>query len=215
MNVKVFLVDDHPLFRSGLRQALAQRSGLTVVGEASTGATALTLAVELAPDLILIGGHLPDMDGVEVTRRILEALPSGRILLLARDPARSRVDDALQAGARGYLSKRSTAAELIQAIEMVMAGKLYLSPEVSVSILEDYRKGLVEEPEPLRPSLSDRDKQLLWLVAEGRRNKDIAVEFTISPKAVEAYRSRLMKKLGCSSLAALVRYTIREGIVAA
>ena len=124
------------------------------------------------------------------------------------------VDEALQAGVCGYLSKSSPLEELIHAIDLVMAGRLYLSPDVSADILEDYRKSLNEEPEPSKPFLSEREKQLLRLVAEGRRNKEIATLLSISSKSVEAYRSRVMKKLGCSSSAELVRYAIREGIAA-
>jgi len=215
MNVKVLLVDDHPMLRDGLRQAMARHPKFIVAGEASTGANALKLAAELAPDLIVMDIHLPDMNGLEVTRQILALQPSVHILVFSGDAARSVVDEALQAGACGYIWKQSAAEELIRAVEMVMAGKLYLSPEVSSGIFEDYRKSLVQETDPCEPLLSQRDRQLLRLVAEGRRNKEIAVELAVSPKTVEAYRSRLMKKLGCSSSADLVRYAIREGIATA
>jgi DNA-binding NarL/FixJ family response regulator len=215
MNVKVLLVDDHPMLRDGLRQALARHSKFIVAGEASTGASALKLAVELALDLVVMDLHLPDMSGIEVTRQILRIRPSVSILVFSSDAARSMVDEALQAGACGYLWKQSASDELIRAVEMVTAGKLYLSPEVSSGILEDYRKGLVEDTNPSKPCLSERDKQMLRLVAEGRRNKEIAVQLAISAKTVEAYRSRLMKKLGCSNSADLVRYAIREGIATA
>jgi len=203
------------MLRNGMRQAIAQQPDLTVVGEASTGAAALKLVAELAPDVVVMDVHLPDLNGIEVTRRILRLLPAVKVVVFSGDAARSLVDEAIQAGACGYIWKQSATEELIRAIEVVMTGKLYLSPEVSAGIMEDYRKSLVGESEPAKPLLSDRDKQLLRLVAEGRRNKEIAVHLTLSPKSVEAYRSRLTKKLGCSNSADLVRYAIREGIVSA
>ena len=202
------------MLRKGLHQALAQQLNLTVVGEASTGANALKLAAELAPDLIVMDVHLPDMNGVEATRRILGVLPSAKVVVFSGDADRSLVDGALQAGACGYIWKQSAVDELIRAIEIVMAGKLYLSPEVSAGILEDYRKGLSAESEPSKPLLSERETQLLRLIAEGRRNKDMAVQLELSPKSIETYRARLMKKLGYSSTADVVRYAIREGIIA-
>jgi len=197
---------------SGLRQTMAQHPHLTLVGEASTGVLALKLAGELAPDLIVMDIHLPDLNGIEVARQILQAQPSVKVVIFSSDTIRAVVDQALQAGVCGYVSKDSALDELMQAIEAVMAGKLYLSPDVSAGILEDHRRSLVEEFQPPKPELSEREKQLLRLVAEGRRNKEIAVQLSISPKSVEANRSRLMKKLGCNSSAELVRYAVREGI---
>jgi two-component system response regulator NreC len=212
MNVKVLLVDDHPVLRNGLRQAMAQRPDLTVVGEASTGASALEQAAKLTPDLIVLDVHLSDMNGIETARKILGVLPSAKILIFSGDVARPLVDSALQAGAHGYVCKRNAVEDVMQAIDVVMAGKLFFSPEVSAGILEDYRKGLIEAHEQSKPLLSEREVQLLRLIAEGRRNKEIAVQLGISSKSVETYRSRLTKKLGYSSPAELVRYAIREGI---
>jgi len=215
MNVKLLLVDDHPMLRHGLRQAVAQKSGFTLVGEASTAEQALKLAIEVTPDLVVMDVHLPDMNGIEATRKILSALPATKVVIFSSDPSRSLVDEALQAGVCGYLLKSGAVDELIHAIGLVMEGKLYLSPEVSAGILEDYRKGLVEGVAPAKPLLSDREKQLLRLVVSGKRNKEIAGDLGISAKSVEALRSRVMAKLGCSNSADLVRYAIREGIAEA
>jgi DNA-binding NarL/FixJ family response regulator len=212
MKVKLLLVDDHPMLRHGLRQTVAQQPNLILAGEASTGVLALKMARELTPDLVVMDIHLPDMTGIEATRQMLGAQPSIKIVVFSSDTARALVDEALEAGVCGYILKSGAAEELIQAIGLVMQDKLYLSPEVSAGILEDYRRNLVEEPEPAKPVLSEREKQLLRLIAEGRRNKEIPVHMTLGVKSVEAYRSRLMKKLGCSCSAELVRYAIREGI---
>jgi DNA-binding NarL/FixJ family response regulator len=156
--------------------------------------------------------HLPDMNGIEVSRHILNGQPGIKIIVFSSDTVRTLVDEALQIGVCGYLPKSSSVEELIMAIESVMAGKLYLSPEVSGDILADYRKSLRSDAQPLKPLLSEREKHLLRLIAEGRRNKEISAELGVSIKSVEAYRSRLMKKLGCSSSAELVRYAVRQGI---
>jgi len=156
--------------------------------------------------------HLPDMDGIEASRQMLNTLPALKIIIFSGDVTRPSVNAALEAGVRGYLSKNITLEELMRSVDLVMAGRLCLSAEVSAGILEDYRKSLVEPTEPSKPCLSEREKQLLRLVAAGRRNKEIAGQLAVSTKSVESYRSRVMKKLGCSSAADLVRYAIREGI---
>ncbi len=212
MKTRLLLVEDHPLLRHGFRQAVAQQPDLTLVGEAATGAEGLRLARELTPDLVVMDIHLPDMNGIEATRRMMGAGPSIKILIFTGETSRRFVDQALLAGACGYLSKAGALEELIHAITLVMEGKLYLSPEVNAGILEDYRKSLVEGPEPSKPCLSEREKQLLRLISDGRRNKEMAGQLGLSIKSIETYRSRLLKKLGCSSSAELVRYAIREGI---
>jgi DNA-binding NarL/FixJ family response regulator len=208
------VVDDHLMLRRGLVQILAHRPELSFVGEAATGAEALALARSLSPDLVFLDINLPDMNGPEVTRQMLAILPAVKIIIFSCAVERAVVDEALQAGARGYLAKTGGMQELWQALEAVMAGKLFLSPEVSTDILEDYRRSLLEGSGPLKQQLSEREKQLLRMVAEGRRNKEMAGELAITTKSVETYRSRIMKKLGYSSSAELVRYAVREGIAA-
>jgi DNA-binding NarL/FixJ family response regulator len=222
MKVKLILVDDHAMFRSGLHHALLLRPNLEVLGEASTGESALTLVKELKPDLVLMDVHLPDMNGIEASRRILNDHPSIKIIIFSGDTIRASVDEALQVGVCGYLSKAGPVDELNLAIDSVMAGKLYLSSEVSGDILNNYReslqdsrKGLLEDTSVTRSFLSEREEQLLRLIAAGRRNKEISAELNISIKSVEAYRARLMKKLGCSNIAELVRYAVRQGITEA
>jgi DNA-binding NarL/FixJ family response regulator len=215
MNANVLIVDDHPLLRSGLRQAVEQHPNLTFAAEAASGAMALQRTAESKPDLVVMDIHLPDMDGIEATRQLLELHPSAKVIIFSADASRELVDRALQAGACGYILKKSVAEELLQAMQLVLGGKLYISPEVSAGILEDYRKALVGETVPAKPVLTEREKDLLRLVADGKRNKEIAERLGLSAKSVETYRARLMRKLGCASTAELVRYAIREGVTPA
>jgi len=215
MITKVFLVDDHALLRGGVRQMMAQQPNFEIVGEAPTAAAALELAPPLAPDLIIMDVHLPDLPGIEATRQILAKLPLTKILMFSGDPDRALVDEALEAGACGYICKQGAAEELMQAIQTVMAGRLYLSPELTAAILEDYRNKLVQDEEPAPLVLTPRESELLQLVAEGLRNKEIAVKLELSPKSIETYRARLMRKLSCGSTAEMVRYAIREKLITA
>ena len=184
-NVKLLLVDDHPMMLGALRQALEQQPNLTVLGEASTGEMAVRLALELTPDLVVMDIHLLDMDGLETTRQILSALPATKIIIFSSDGTGELVDEALQAGACGYVFKRGSAKDLIHAIDEVVAGKLFLSPEMSAAIVQDYQRNLVRKTEPSKPPLSEREKQLLRLIAKGRRNKEIATVLNLSPNSIE------------------------------
>jgi len=208
---KILLVDDHTMTRNGLRLALGAQEICVVTGEAGTGGRALELVETLQPDLVLMDIHLPDISGMEISRRILAAQPGLKITIFSSDVSRAMVDKALKAGVCGYLSKSSSVEELLQAIQAVMAGKLYFSAEASGDILQEYSISLREGKEK-SGLLSQHEKDLLRLVSNGLRNKEIASELEISSKSVEAYRSRLMKKLHCSSPAELVLYAVREGI---
>jgi DNA-binding NarL/FixJ family response regulator len=183
-----------------------------LAGETATGEEALNLARKLTPDLVVMDIHLPDLNGIEATRKILKAQPSIKVLIFTRDPNRKLVQEALQAGASGYVLKTGKVEELIHAIEEVMAGNLYLSAEVSAEIVEDYQKTLTGKVDSSKPVLSKREKQLLRLIAMGLRNKEIASELKLSPNSIETYRARLMKKVGYRNTAELVRFAIREGI---
>ncbi|MGO8697391.1 MAG: response regulator [Limisphaerales bacterium] len=212
-NIKIFLVDDHGMLRSGLRHAITARPNMAIIGEASNGAIALKLIAELQPQLVIMDMHLPDMSGIELTRRILANWPAIKVTFFSGDANQSLVDEALEAGACGYVWKQGAAEELMTAIETVMAGRLYLSPEVNAAVLKEYRNSLGKKETAGKAAPTEREKQLLTLIAAGQRNKEIAAHLKISPKSVEAYRSRLMKKLNCPSTAELVRYAIREKIV--
>lgn len=215
MNTSIFIVNNQPVLRFGLRQFLGQKRGLTIIGESATGADALKQAEILKPDIIILDFCLPDINGAEVTRRILAKVPSVKVIFFCCDADRSMVDQALEAGACGYITKQSGQEEILEVIQTITGGGLYLSPEISTSILSEYRQRLQQGSVPVKPFLSGREKQLLRLVAAGLRNKEIADELRIHAKTVETYRWRLMKKVQCASTAELVRYAVREGIAAA
>jgi DNA-binding NarL/FixJ family response regulator len=212
MKVKILLVDDHAMLRSGLRTVFAQQDNFELVGEASTGEMALAQAREKKPDVILMDVHLPDMNGIDVSGKILSEQSSAKIIVFSSEVSRTSVEKALQFGIAGYLSKTSPAEEIIHAVTSVVVGKLYISPEVSGEILKDYGGGTPGVTGKLPPVLTQRDRQLLSMISGGKRNKEIAAELDVSVKSVEAFRSRLMKKTGCLSSAELVRYAVREGI---
>lgn len=212
MKTKVLVVDDHEVLRGGLRQLLGQISHVEIVGEASSGAAALKLVKELKPQIVLMDIHLPDLNGIEVTRRILNDHFEVEIIIFSSDTTRQLVDEALEAGVCGYISKACPVDQLSMAIDSAKEGRLYLSPSINSQILADYRRSLAEQVAANPPLLSELDRQLLRFVSEGLRNKEISANLNMTSKAVEAYRVRLMKKLGCSTTAELIRYAIREGI---
>lgn len=210
---KVLIVDDHPLMRQGLRRALEAQADITIVGECSNGHEALQSIQQVAPDLVIMDVHLPDLSGIEVSRRILVDRPNIKVIILSADSDRGLVDKALELGVCGYLLKSGATEELARAVSMAMEGRLYLSPEVASIVLGDYRRMLVAGTSPMRPVLTERERQVLRYVAEGLQNKEVANQLNISPKAAERTRARIMDKLGYRSVAELTRYAIREGIV--
>ena len=213
--IRILVVDDHGMMRKGLRSLLSEPDGLTVVGEASDGASALEQVRALAPQVVIMDIHLPDQDGVTISRQILTEFPSIKIIVLSGDSSLSLVQEALEAGVAGYVLKENLPEELGRAIRAVVDQHLYLCLEVSSVVARDYVKLLSEKTLLASKSrLTDRERQLLRLVAEGKRNKEIAAVLEVGNKSVEIYRSRLMKKLGCKTAIELARYAIREGLVA-
>ena len=213
MNTRVVLVDDHPILRQGVRQALEAQSDLALAGEASDGQAAVQMVRELSPDLVIMDVHLPDMSGLEASRQIFAQRPATKIIVFSADADRALVDEALQVGVSGYLLKHSVPEELIRAIRLVVEGRLYLCPDVASSVFSDYRKMLASRPLTAQPLLTHREQQVLICVAEGLPNKEIADRLHVSTKSVEKSRARVMHKLQCRSVAELTRYAIRVGLV--
>jgi DNA-binding NarL/FixJ family response regulator len=212
MKTRVLLVDDHPMLRQGLIQEMKRLSDMEIVGEASDSRSAMELALKMHPDLVLMDIHLPDANGIEVSRSILDAAPSTRIIIYSGDVNRAWVDQALQAGICGYLPKDCGSEELIRAVNTVMEGRLYLSPDLASAVFKDYRNILIATQDS-KPVLTERETQILRLVAKGFYSKEIADKLNVSIKSVEKSRSRVMDKLGCRGIAELTSYALREGIV--
>ena len=212
MKVKVLLVDDHRLVLGGLRLQLKAVPDVEVVGEAVCGSEALERARELSPDLVVLDMHLPDMNGKELARKLLAEHPRLKILVLSSDSDIELVKEVLRIGVAGYLLKENTDRELFHAVSAIMAGEIYLCPQVNALFFKDYQKFAADTPTPPKPVLTQRQQQLLKLIAEGKRSKEIAAQLDVDVKSVDTFRARLMQKLGCDSVAELVRYAIREGI---
>ncbi len=209
--IRVLVVDDHAIVRHGLRLMLSKLSGIQEVDEAGSCLSALDQMAANLPDLVIMDAHLPEINGIEGTRRILALHPGVKVIMLSGDSDGSVILDALRAGASAYVTKENSPEEISRAIEAVMAGKGYFSPEVAAAIARHCRENPMVLA-PATPPLSEREKRLLQLIAQGKRNKEMAVLLNIATKSIEAYRSRLMVKLGCSSTAELTRFAIREGI---
>jgi DNA-binding NarL/FixJ family response regulator len=212
--LRVLLGDDHTVLRQGLRKILEDRRDWRVVAEAGNGRDAVREAIQLTPDVAVLDIGMPLLNGIEATRQIVRRAPSVRILILSMHSDQAYVTQAVQAGARGYLLKESAGAELIAAITAVAAGRTFFSPAVAQVVFDDYVRGLTERGITDRyDALSEREREVLQLVAEGRSSKEIADVLSISPATVETHRTHLLQKLGLRNTAEVVRYAARRGIV--
>lgn len=211
--LRILLVDDHRLFSRGLRLILEDVPDVVVVGEAADAAAALELAASARPDLVFMDIHLPDDDGIELARRFAAICPEAKIVFLSGDANFALVQQALKVGAHGYLLKDSAGHEVVQAIEAARTGGIYLSPEVAEALVQDHRRRSSGAAPAPRPELSGRETEVLRLIAQGLRNKEIALRLKVGTKSVETYRRRLLLKLGYSSTAELVRHAVREGLI--
>lgn len=200
------------MVRQGFRLLVERHPELEVVGEAADGASALAAIREASPDLVVMDIHLPGGNGIEISSQALKEFPALKIVVLSADVDSDLVNQALRAGVSGYILKESAPEELPRAIEAVLAGKLYFSPEVANLVLQDYKRALTDAPR-VRPELSEQERAVLRLLAQGQRMKEVAAELKLSVKTVETYRRRISQKLGCQSVAELTHYAIREGIV--
>jgi len=210
---RVLLVDDHPLVRAGVRRVECA-SDLEVVGEAADGAAALEAIRDLRPDVLILDLGMPGMDGLSVLQRARLIRPSLKILVLTMHASSEYVARAIQAGADGYLLKESAVQELLAAIQSVVAGRAFHSPQIQLELARLVRngaEGAVSSRELDR--LSDREREVLRAIAEGASTKEIAARFGISTRTVETHRASLMRKLGLRSVALLTQFAIRVGLV--
>ncbi|MDX6449227.1 MAG: two-component system, NarL family, nitrate/nitrite response regulator NarL [Gaiellaceae bacterium] len=211
---RVLLVDDHDLFRTGLRNLLADE-GVDVVGEAQTGAEALGLVRELAPDVVVMDLNMPGMGGVEATRQINVFAPLTRVLVLTISEQDADVMDAILAGASGYLLKDSSIQDLLQGIRSAAVGEALISPHIAAKVLQRVRATSTspEIADTIRSELSDREVQVLKLIANGTDNAQIAAELHISPKTVKNHISNILMKLQIDNRIQAAVYAVRSGIV--
>ncbi|MDI1249618.1 MAG: response regulator transcription factor [Lacunisphaera sp.] len=215
VDLRLFLLDDHQIFRHGLRLLLEREPGLSIVGEAGDTTTALDQIRAAKPDLVLVDVHLPGEDGITAAGRILALHRTVKIIFLSSDADTALVRRALDAGGSGYLLKENAPQDLLRAIQAAAKGGVYLSPELAAALLSDYRQREAAPPPDAPAPLSVRELEVLRLIAEGLRNKEIANQLKLSTKSVETCRSRLLKKLGYDSTAELVRHAIRQGLISA
>ena len=209
--ITVLLVDDHPVVRKGLISCLSHRENLKVVGEASDGLEAITRVKELNPDIVLMDINMPGMDGLTVTETLRKDSPQTRVLILSMHGNREYVMRIVKAGARGYVLKDAPTDELLRAIEAVNRGEAFFSPSVARIALNQY----VAESDTSDPlsRLSERERQVLVQIAEGKSNKEIASHLDIGVRTVETHRERIMRKLDIRSVAGLTKVAIAHGMV--
>ena len=212
--LRILLGDDHTVLRHGLRKILEERRDWRVVAEAGNGRDAMREALALTPDVAILDIGMPLLNGIEATRQIVRRAPSVHVLILSMHSDQAYVTQAVQAGARGYLLKESAGAELLEAIAAVALGKSYFSQAVAQVVFDDYVKTLSEKgiTDPY-DSLSEREREVLQLVAEGRSSKDIAELLSVSPATVETHRAHLLQKLRLHNTVEVVRYAARRGII--
>ena len=211
--IRVLLVDDHPIVREGIKSALSKRKNISIVGEADTGEEAMVKARKLSPDVILMDINMPGMSGLETSRRLRKSVPDSKILALTMHENREYVLEMTQLGARGYVFKDSSPSELLRAIEAVHSGEFFFSPRASQQLLKSFLKGEPRTDSQASVDLSKREKDVLQLITEGFKTKEIARLLGVTDRTVETYRHRLMTKLSVHSIATLIKHAVTKGIV--
>ncbi len=215
MTIRLLLVDDHAVVRSGLRMMLENEADAEILGEASSAAEAIEAAMRLKPDVILMDIGLPDLSGIDATREIKRRLPDVSIVALTIHEDEEYFFKMLEAGASGYVPKRAAPEELLTAIRAAATGQVYLYPSLAKLLVRDFLDGGRANNEESHSELTDREQEVLTFLAEGVSNEEIAASLVISPKTVARHRENIMRKLNLHSRAELVRYAIRKGIIKA
>ena len=212
MAIKILIADDHQILRQGLRTLLEKEPDLEVVAEAENGRSTVRLARESHPEVIIMDVAMPDMNGIEATRQIISEMPKVKVIALSMYADRRFVANMLKAGASGYLLKDCASEELVRAIRVVMAHKTFLSPGVADIVVKDYVQAPLGSEVSAFSVLSNREREVLQLMAEGRSTNQIAECLHVSVKTVETHRQQMMQKLKMHSVAELTKYAIREGL---
>lgn len=209
MRTTVFVADDHAILRDGLATLLAAQSDMEVVGTAGNGREAVAGVLRLAPRVAIIDISMPELDGIEAARQILAGNPDVQVMILSMHAGAQHVFHALEAGVRGYLLKESASREVIEAVRIVQSGRRYLSPRVAEIVAQGVSDRSAVSP---LSSLSQREREILKLVADGHSSARIGVMLHLSPKTVDTYRSRMMHKLHVSDLAGVIKLAIQHGL---
>ncbi len=210
--IQVVIVDDHTIVRAGLCSLLAQEQGIEVVGQAADGRTAIEVAREQRPAVVVMDVTLPELNGIDATRHIVKELPVTRVLALSMHSDRRYVTEMLRAGAAGYLLKDCALDELARAIRQVASGDMYLGAGVTADLVEEYVSHLPAIEAGICAGLTPREREVLQLLAEGNTTKEAAARLHVSVKTIETHRSNMMRRLDLRSLADLTKYAIREGL---
>ena len=212
MSIRIVLADDHKILRAGLRAMIVEQPDMEVVGEAENGRTAVNLARTLSPDVVVMDIGMPDLNGIEATRQIIAEVPGVKIIGLSMYSDRRYVAGLFGAGASGYLLKDIEFEELIEAIQAVVAGQVYVSSGVTGVVIEDYVHRISGNEAGGTSVLTPREREVLQLLVEGRSTKQIAYELEVRIKTVESHRHRVMEKLDLHNIADLTKYAIRAGL---
>lgn len=213
MSIGVFITDDHAVFRDGLRTFLEAQGDMTVIGEADNGRDAVKKVKRLKPDVVILDIAMAEMNGIEAAVHILEDIPSSRVIILSMHKSDEYISRSLKAGVWGYLLKESAGAEVVDAVRTVHAGQRYLSRKILSEIWSDYLSpGTSAEVRDPLAALSQREREVLQLVAEGKTSSQIADILFLSPNTVDTYRSRIMNKLNIQNLPGLIKFAIKHGL---
>ena len=212
MPTRVLLVDDHAMIRQGLCSLLEKQPDIEVVGSVEDGRKAVDIARELAPDLVIMDISMPNLNGIDATRKIVEEMGDVKVIALSIHSSRHFVAEMLKAGASGYILKECLFDELVEAIKTVLNGGTYLSPKITGVVIDDYVKRLSTQYKPEGPVLTEREREVLQFLSEGKSTKQTALQLHVSPKTIESNRRNIMDKLGINSVAELTKYAVREGL---
>ena len=212
MTVKILIADDHKILREGLKSLLEKQPGFAVVAEAEDGISAIDGVKKYKPDIAILDIGMPDLNGIEVTRKIRSETAETRVIALSMHSDRRFVMGVLEAGAKGYLLKDSAFVELVTAVAAVAKGKTYLSPSIAETVVKSSLEKSDRKEQGSSVLLSGREREVLQLVAEGKSTKEIAFKLFVSTKTVETHRKQIMDKLNIRTVAGLTKYAIREGL---
>lgn len=213
MSIRLLLADDHKIMREGLKALVEKEADMTVVGEAESGKTTVSLVQKLAPNVVVLDIAMPDLNGIEAARKIIKINSNVKIVALSAHADQHLIREMITAGAAAYVLKSTAYEELVRAIREVMKGKKYLSPDIARGVLDVYVK--LSKPGSENPAfvvLTDREREVLQMIAEGKSTKEIAGEAEVSIKTIETHRRNIMEKLDIHSIAKLTKYAIREGV---